>query len=42
MSLTEPVFGSRAEELFELARTAGSGNTLPQIAAMLAEERPTG
>lgn len=42
MSLTEPVFGSRADELFELARTAGSGNKLPQIAAMLAEERPTG
>ncbi|MGX0978507.1 2-methylcitrate dehydratase PrpD [Roseovarius sp. MBR-51] len=42
MSLAEPVYGSRAKDLFELARTAGSGDTLPQISAILAEERPAG
>ncbi|MBV1927136.1 MAG: MmgE/PrpD family protein [Rhodobacteraceae bacterium] len=37
MSLAEPVYGSRANDLFDLARTAGSGDALQQISAMLAE-----
>ena len=40
MSLAEPVYGSRANDLFDLARNAGSGDALPQISAMLAERAP--
>ncbi|WP_456389662.1 MmgE/PrpD family protein [Profundibacter sp.] len=38
MSLVEPVYGSRAQELFNLARTAGAGDNLKQIADMLSEQ----
>ena len=38
MSLVEPVYGPQSEALFELAQTAGDGNSLQQIAVMLSEK----
>lgn len=37
MSLVEPVYGARAETMFDLARNVGAGDNLKNIAAMLAE-----
>ncbi|MDF1668220.1 MAG: MmgE/PrpD family protein [Roseovarius sp.] len=36
MSLVEPVYGARAETMFDLARTVGTGDNLREIATMLA------
>jgi len=35
MSLVEPVYGARAETMFDLARTVGTGDNLKEIATML-------
>ena len=39
MSLVEPVYGAQSETLFKLAREAGEGDGLTQIASMLANKK---
>ena len=39
MSLVEPVYGAQSETMFKLAREAGEGDGLTQIASMLADKK---